>query len=575
MNDHFQSDLSSAVSDFQHLRRKADMERLLAALRGESVDLLSFEEVRQLLRATATANRQLREIPLAAIVGSVGRYHDFTRSFLPRHDSDQARWTQVLLASHSLAGLPPIEVYQIDEAYFVVDGNHRVSVARQHGATTIQAYVIPFRVRVPLTPEVRPDELIIRAELAEFLEETDLDELRPGLDLRTTAPGQYRALREHIDVHRYYLSRERPEVSLGEAAAHWYDTVYLPIARVIDERGMLRGFPNRTITDLYLWLAEHRAELEAQLGWAISPRQAADDLLNRSGPSRAARTGEQILELAVPDELEHGPAPGQWRRERPLSRDEWLFQEILVPINGEPNGWEGLSQAISIAQVEGARLLGLHVVRSRAERVSPAAQALQAEFERRCAEAGVVGRLAVESGTVRRCIRDRSRWADLLVLQINYPTRPSPLARLTSGLRTLIRTSIRPVLLVPRAVPTVERLLLAYDASPKAEEALLLATYLAGRWRRELTVLAVADGSHDTAPALARARAYLTSHGVHATYVAESGPAAPAILSVAAGSGSGAILMGGYGRGAISDLMLGSVVEEVLRARQLPTVICQ
>jgi len=104
-------------------------------------------------------------------------------------------------------GLPPIEVYQIGEVYFVQDGNHRVSVAYQLGARYIQAYVTEVQTRVPLTPDVQPVDLILMAEYADFLEGTRLDELRPGADLRTSIPGQYQALSEHIDVHRYYMGK--------------------------------------------------------------------------------------------------------------------------------------------------------------------------------------------------------------------------------------------------------------------------------------------------------------------------------------------------------------------------------
>ncbi|NIU60739.1 MAG: universal stress protein, partial [Pseudomonas stutzeri] len=215
----------------------------------------------------------------------MGRYNDFTRSFLPRQDSDQERWAKVHVAATGLVGLPPIEVYQIGEAYFVLDGNHRVSVARQLGATHIQAYVTEVRTRVPLSPDVQPDDLILKAEYADFLEHTCLDEIRPEADLSVTAPGQYRVLEEHIEVHRYFMGLEQErEIPYEEAVGHWYDEVYLPVVQVIRERGILRDFPGRTETDLYLWLSEHRAALEQALGWEIEPEAAATDLAAQFSP---------------------------------------------------------------------------------------------------------------------------------------------------------------------------------------------------------------------------------------------------------------------------------------------------
>jgi nucleotide-binding universal stress UspA family protein len=572
------SQFAEAVQDFRRLRRQADIERLLAVVRGESADLLPFDEVQRHMRAKAGSERQLREIPLDAIVGSVGRYHDFTRSFLPRKDSDESRWTRVQIAAHGLAGLPPIEVYQIGDAYFVFDGNHRVSVARQNNAKTIQAYVIPFRTRVPLPPDVRPDELIVRGEYAAFLEDTHLDEQRPGADLLMTVPGQYRKLRDHIDVHRYYMRVEQHrDIDLPEGAVSWYDNVYVPAIMLIRERGLLRDFPGRTEADLYLFLAEHRAELEQQLGWDVSADRAASDLAIRSGnpAARAAQAGEQMLEMVLPDELEPGPAAGRWRQETLPTASGWLFDEILVALNGEPAGWEALDQAITIAKIEGGKLYGLHIVRTEALRNSPAAHAVREEFARRCAAAGVPGRLAVDVGPVARCIRERSRWTDLVVLKLNYPPGPRPLARLKSGLRTLIRTSIRPVLMVPTPAQSLERLLLAYNDGPKAEEALFLAAYLAGRWKREIVLVTVSDGTPALEAARIRARKYLNERGISPQVAAASGPPGPAIVAAAERHNCGLIIMGGYGRGPVSDLVLGDTVEDVLRTSRVPTLICQ
>jgi nucleotide-binding universal stress UspA family protein len=566
--------VAAAVSDFRRLRRQADLERLMAGLSGGSADLLNFEEVRRQLRATASSERQLREIPLDAIVGSVGRYQDFSRSFLPRNDADADRWARVMLANNDLAGLPPIEVYQLGEAYFVVDGNHRVSVARQNGAKSIQAYVIPFRSRVPLTADVRPRDLVIRAEQAAFLEATRLDETRPDAALALTEPGAYRTLREHIDVHKYYMDEHRPEpVPLEEAAAHFYDTVYTPVVRAIRERGLLRDFPGRTETDLYLWLAEHRAELEQRLGWEITPERAAEDLSARK--LSPARAGEQMLEMVLPDGLTPAPPPGVWRQGRAPRHDLWLFDEILVPINGEPAGWEALEQAILIARREQARLYGLHVVRDEAQLSGAAAHAVREAFDARCAAAGVAGRLALTSGNVARTIRERSRWADLVVLQISYPPGPGPLRRLASGLHALIRSAVRPVLTVPRATSELHRVLLAYDGSPKAEEAMALAAYLAARWDVTLSVVLVAEPRRPSVEgARIKAKAYLAEHGVQADILTVTGPPGAAIIAAAEQTGSELVVMGGHGHGPVSDLLIGSAVEEVLRTRRLPTLIC-
>jgi hypothetical protein len=67
---------------------------------------------------------------------------------------------------------------------------------------------------------------------------------------------------EHIAVHRYFmgLEQERP-ISEEEAVMHWYDTVYLPIVKVIRESEILKDFPGKTEGDLYLWVLDHQRYL--------------------------------------------------------------------------------------------------------------------------------------------------------------------------------------------------------------------------------------------------------------------------------------------------------------------------
>src|SRR5690606_3907465 len=110
-------------------RRRAAMQELLASMGGKKNRLLSFDEVRRKIGRGTLLPRGLKEIPVDAIIGTAGRYEDFNRQFLPRQENQLSRWARVRLAVER-SGLPPIEVYQIGDVYFVLDGHHRVSVAR-------------------------------------------------------------------------------------------------------------------------------------------------------------------------------------------------------------------------------------------------------------------------------------------------------------------------------------------------------------------------------------------------------------------------------------------------------------
>ena len=571
---------ASAVQDFLNARRRAGIEAIMARLTGKSVDLFSYEDVRHKLKARSSIARGLQDIPLDAIVGSVGRYTDFTRSFLPRRDSDQQRWARVKAKVTDMGGLPPIEVYQIGEAYFVRDGNHRVSVARQLDAPTIQAYVTEMRIKVPFSPDDQPDDLILKAEYADFLEHTRLDKLRPEADLSVTVPGGHRILAEHIGVHRYFMGREQErEIPYEEAVAHWYDAVYLPVVQVIQDQGILRDFPDRTETDVYLWVSRRRAALEERLGWEVRPEAAASDLATKSSarPQRVvARVSEKILDAVTPDELEAGPAPGKWRREHSTTHQNGpLFANILVPVSGEEQSWYALTQALEVARREGGQLRGLHVAPSADQKDSEKAQNARGEFIRRSGEAGVPGSMAIEVGGVARKICERNRWTDLIVVNVSFPPPSETIGRLSSGFRTMILRCASPILAVPRTTSPLDRALLAYDGSPKADEALFVATYLAAKWGTDLAVVTVVEDEHISSDMLTRAQRYLESHEVQATYVKESGPVPEAILKTAKDQERNLIIMGGYGHNPVLEVVIGSVVDQVLSEGQMPTLICR
>ncbi|HYN87360.1 MAG TPA: hypothetical protein VER55_02460, partial [Ardenticatenaceae bacterium] len=282
MADEMQHKLFLAKEDFQRARRQAALEAIMARLQGRSTELLPYEEVRRKLGATGNMERGLREIPLDAIVGSVGRYSDFTRSFLPLKSNSEERWAKVKIAVTD-SGFDPIEVYQLGDAYFVRDGNHRVSIARRMGSPTIPAYVTEIRTKAPFSPDMQPDDLIRQEEYANFLERTSLDEQRPEADLETTVPGRYRRLEQQIEAHQAHLRDHwNKQTTFPEAAADWYDYVYLPVARLIREKGILQDFPGRTQTDLYLWILEHRDELSQALGWDVTVEAAATTLVEQT-----------------------------------------------------------------------------------------------------------------------------------------------------------------------------------------------------------------------------------------------------------------------------------------------------
>ncbi len=495
--------LSSAVADFRRARRRAGLRAMLARIRGESNELFSYEDVMRQLRGRVFATPTLEEIPLELIRGSVGRYREFTREFLPRSDQQEERWARVKQAVTGLKGLPPIEVYQIGEVYFVQDGNHRVSVARDMGLDKIEAYVTRVETPVPLKADDRPDDLIIKAEYADFVAATHLDRLRPDANLVVTVPGRYADLLEHIEVHRYYMgvNNER-EVSWEEAVEHWYDSVYLPVAETIRGRGLLRGFPRRTEADLYLWITGHRSELEEALGWAVSTDAAALDLtrtLNRTPPDTQGVRGlrRRVLECGEGITARHVE-----QADLPADRE---LQDLLVALAPGGTDWNAVDLAIAMAVLDGARLDGLCLLPMRTGQSFASLAAINTEFLRRCAESGVTGSMAVEAGPPAERLSARAGLADLVVVG-----HPQAVAGGTMQLGKLLVESPRPVLVAcDRPVGALQRALVILDGSEQSEQALYLAAYAALRWSVELTLVSAVDGGRKRGDAVAAAREYL------------------------------------------------------------------
>ena len=143
-------------ADFTRARRRARLRALVARIRRRHTSnrLRSFDEVRR--REPLVANNRLhrgrRVVEVDEIVGSVGRWRDFDRSFLPARASVGHKWKRIDRAFHRGEDLPPVELYKVGEAYFVVDGHHRVSVARYHDVPTLEASVVEFHPKLPAAP---------------------------------------------------------------------------------------------------------------------------------------------------------------------------------------------------------------------------------------------------------------------------------------------------------------------------------------------------------------------------------------------------------------------------------------
>jgi hypothetical protein len=268
-------------SDFAHARFKAFINRVRHTLGGRPMTLLSYDEVKEKLRLGGPVYRGVQVVPIGKIAGSLNRYHQFDRAFMPLEDQIANRWQNIDRAFYRDVSLPPIVLYKVGEVYFVVDGHHRVSVAREQGQEFIDAEVRECQTKVNITPELQLEDLEILGEKVNFLERTGLDRIRPQANILLTIPDGFDRMLEHVAVHRYFMGLDmQRDISDEEAVAHWYDTVYQPILRVIRRSGILKEFHGKTEGDLYLWVLDRQRYLSHEGHNLVSPQKAAKDFID-------------------------------------------------------------------------------------------------------------------------------------------------------------------------------------------------------------------------------------------------------------------------------------------------------
>lgn len=281
---------SEAREDFNRARKAAFFTRVFSLFSRDRQRLLSLQEVRDAVKPYGETYRGMQQVAIDAIVGSEGRYADFNRRFLPRHEYLRHRWQSIDMAHLSDVILPPIKLYEVGGAYFVRDGNHRVSVAKAQGAKEIDAEVVSLNTDILLDPDMTPENLkmaVIEHERCAFMERFEIPRIL-GNDcvLPVTATGRYDEIVQHINVHKYFLNQyQNSEIPMDQAIKSWYRNVYLPIASVIESEGLMARFPKRTVTDMYLWIVKHWDELKQRYGNDFPARDAVKDYTSRFGMS--------------------------------------------------------------------------------------------------------------------------------------------------------------------------------------------------------------------------------------------------------------------------------------------------
>ena len=556
-----------ALEDFHRLRSKAALDRFWAGIRGESLDLLAYDEVSSKLRAVSQTNLGLQQVALKNIIGSVNRTSDFDRNFRPLSDGDSTRWADVKAAMTSpfTAGVPPVTLYKIGEAYFVMDGNHRISIAKEMGLDSVEAYVTEVKTKVSLSSSFTLEELAEKAALADFLEDTHLDRILPSVELSLNRIEYYPLLKEHIVVHQYYMGIDhKREVSFDEAAVDWYDHVYSPVVRIIEESGLRYEFPELTITDLYLWVLDKQQALLDKYGTSFKTENVVDFVAKQKGKQTktVVTTADREMDMHV-----SGMAEGS---------SDCLFRDILVGLSHSDINLLALQQAMMINRCKDGNIIGLHVKAETDFATEQTEAELETSFYQQLNEREMSGRFIKMTGNISKTLQEYGLLSDITVVKLSYPPGGAVFDRLGSGVITLLQSSRRPIMFVKEVVAPVNRILLMLDEDEKSREAFYIAVYYAARYGCGLFITMPEKDSKSSQDAFSFAKSYLDaidlefqSTTLSSTSLVEN------LVSLIEENSISTVMMGGYRSTGLLGRLFSSNVDRVLELSPVPVLVFQ
>jgi len=255
--------------------------------------LIDFSTIQANLEKVSELHRGVMPIPIKKIVGSLGRYRDFDREFLPRKKEHDAKYLSVLMAVKSGVELPPIQVYQVRDRYFVIDGHHRVSVAKfEQKKEFVDADVIEIRFDLILDPKKKykvsteeASHFLITLESEAFQRKTGLRNAILIHPLSVTELTSFAKLNEEIlDYRKNSDGGSLSGKDIVYASLSWYENRFLPAIRSIFEEDILKYFPQRTYTDLYVWMNLHKYYLSQKAGYDVGFDYTKKDFLKRFSP---------------------------------------------------------------------------------------------------------------------------------------------------------------------------------------------------------------------------------------------------------------------------------------------------
>jgi hypothetical protein len=256
-------------NDFLRARRRQVLARLVNRLRREPDDVnlvLPFDEVVAALGRRGERSLGLHSILLDRVVGTVDSPHDFDRRFRPTSSKVRERWERLALAQRRGESMPPIDVYQVGDLYFVKDGHHRVSIAIATGQKSIDAYVTEVLTVLPARGIRRRGDLLMKSYEREFHARVPLP-TQAQQAITVSDPWTYALLGQAVEAWGFRaMQHEQAFLDREEVARRWFAEEYTPVVRMLREADLIGAA--RTETEAYLRVASERYRLMRTHKWS-------------------------------------------------------------------------------------------------------------------------------------------------------------------------------------------------------------------------------------------------------------------------------------------------------------------
>ena len=259
--------VQDAHDDFLRARRRAALSAVRRRLHGRSATydvLLPFDEVVAALGRRGERDLGEQVIEVDSVVGSVDRSTGFDRLFRPTSDEVERRFRRIDAALRRGGEMPPIEVYRIGDVHFVIDGHHRVAVARALEWKTINAHVVEVLTVVGAGRDLRLEDLPTKGHERVFAERVPLPpRMRQRIQLRSGE--DFGILAEMVEAWGFrYMQLRGRMMDRRETAECWFSEEYEPAVDLLRQTGLLTG---GTETEGYLRLSTERYRLLRSHSW--------------------------------------------------------------------------------------------------------------------------------------------------------------------------------------------------------------------------------------------------------------------------------------------------------------------